>query len=173
MPELISKLEAMQREILSTEADLRTVERDNLHITMRFLGDIPAFMPERIVDMLSQLEFQTFKASLFGVGVFPKMTFPRVIWVGVATGREELIRIHQQIEEGLIHLGFRREREEYTPHITLFRVRSGRGRERLIESLVKLQDTDFGEFDVRAVQLKRSVLTPKGPIYSTLGETRR
>ncbi len=172
-PELIAKLEAMQREILSSEADLRPVERDNLHITMRFLGDITPSVVERIIDMLSQLKFQAFSASLHGVGVFPKMTFPRVIWVGVAEGHEELVGIHQQIEEGLMQLGFRREHEKYSPHITLFRVRSGRGRERLVEALMKHQDTEFGKFDVRAVQLKRSVLTPNGPVYSTLGETRR
>ncbi len=172
-PELIAKLEAVQREILSSQADLRLVERDNLHITMRFLGDIFPSMAERIIDMLSQLKFQAFSASLQGVGVFPKMRFPRVIWVGVAKGHEELVRIHQQIEEGLIQLGFRPEHEKYVPHITLFRVKSSRGKEDLVEALIGHQDTEFGEFDVRAVQLKRSVLTPNGPVYSTLGETRR
>ncbi len=172
-PDLIAKLEEVQREIQSSEADLKLVERDNLHITMRFLGDISPSMAESVVDMLKQIKFEAFAASLHGVGVFPKMTFPRVIWVGVKMGRENLVDIYRQLEAGLNQVGFRPEHESYTPHITLFRVRSGHHRESLVEVLTKHQETEFGEFGIKAIQLKRSILTPNGPIYSTIGETRR
>jgi len=171
--ELIGRLEEIQREIQSSEADLRSVERGNLHITMRFLGDISPSMAERVVEMLKRINFESFPATLQGVGVFPKMAFPRVIWVGVARGKVNLVDIHRQLEAGLSQLGFRPEHDAYIPHITLFRVRSGRHKESLIEALQKHQETEFGEFDVKAIQLKRSILTPKGPIYSTIGETRR
>ncbi len=130
-------------------------------------------MAEQVVGLLRQIKFEAFLASLQGVGVFPKIAFPRVIWVGVEKGSEELVDIHHQLEVGLNQLGFRREHEAYTPHITLFRVRSRRRKEALVEAVLKHQSTPFGEFEVRAIQLKRSILTPKGPIYSTLGETRR
>ncbi len=171
-PELIAKLEEVQREILASEADLKPVERENIHITMRFLGDISPSMAGRVVDLLKQIKFEVFLASLHGVGVFPKIAFPRVIWVRVEKGSEMLVDIHHQLEAGLHQLGFRSEREAYTPHITLFRVRSGHHREALVETLLRHQETPFGEFEVRAIQLKRSILTPKGPIYSTIGETR-
>lgn len=172
-PEIIAKLEEIQREIQSSEADLRLVERENLHITMRFLGDISSSMADRIVDMLKQIKFEAFTASLHGVGVFPKMAFPRVIWAGVNKGKENLVDIYRQLDAGLDQVGFRPEHESYTPHITLFRVRSGRHRESLVEVLLNLRETELGELDIKAIQLKRSILTPKGPIYSTLGEARR
>ena len=122
---------------------------------------------------MNQIKFESFSATLQGIGVFPKMVFPRVVWVGVERGRENLIDIHRQLDVGLIQLGFRPEHELYTPHITLFRVKSGLHREALVEALLKHQETEFGEFNVRAIQLKRSILTPNGPIYSNIGEARR
>lgn len=166
-------METLQREILSSGADLKAVERDNLHVTMRFLGDISPSTVEQVIDELKKLDFTPFIASLGGVGVFPKISFPRVIWVGVKEGAQMIIDIHRQLEKGLTHLGFHPEHEAYTPHITLFRVRSGRGKASLIDALNQHSEIGIGEFEVRAIQLKRSVLTPQGPIYSTLGETRR
>jgi RNA 2',3'-cyclic 3'-phosphodiesterase len=171
--EIVAKLEEVQREIRSSEADLKRVEKENLHITMRFLGDISPSMAERVVYALKGVKFEPFAASLHGIGVFPKMSFPRVIWAGVKKGEDNLIDIYRQLETGLDQVGFRPEHESYTPHVTLFRVRSGRHRESLVEVLLKNQETEFGEFDIRAIQLKRSILTPKGPIYSTIGEARR
>jgi RNA 2',3'-cyclic 3'-phosphodiesterase len=172
-PDIVAKLEDIQSEIRATEADLRAVDRENLHITMRFLGDIPLSIAEGVVEMMKQIKFEPFVASLHGIGVFPKMSFPRVIWVGVLKGSEILVDIHRQLEIGLGQLGFQAEHEPFNPHITLFRVRSGRHREALVETLLRHQGTEFGEFDVRAIQLKRSILTPTGPIYSTIGEARR
>ncbi len=172
-PGLIAKLEEVQRELMSWGADLRPVERENLHITMRFLGDIPEPVVEQVIQLVEKLSFEPFSASLHGVGVFPKIAFPRVIWIGVERGLGNLVEIYQHLEEELRELGFRPEPEAYTPHVTLFRVRSRRGRAPLIEALTQHHQTDLGEFEVRTIQLKRSVLTPTGPIYSTLGETRR
>ena len=140
---------------------------------MRFLGDISPSKAERVVGILNQIKFESFSATLRGIGVFPKMLFPRVVWVGVERGGENIIDIHRQLDVGLTQLGFRPEHEPYTPHITLFRVKSGRRREALVEALLRHQETEFGEFNVRAIQLKRSILTPNGPIYSNIGETRR
>ncbi len=170
---MIARMVEIQREIESIGADLKAVERENLHITMRFLGDIPPHIAEQLVAGLQQVDFKPFRASLHGVGAFPKVAFPRVVWIGVRQGYDELVSMHHLIEEQLRRLGFRPEREAYTPHITLFRVRSGRGKARLVEAISSHSDQEFGEFEVKAFQLKRSVLTPQGPIYSNLGEVRR
>ncbi len=172
-PDLISRMVNIQREIEASGADLKPVERENLHITMRFLGDIPPHLAEQVVAELQMIDFRPFTASLHGVGVFPKINFPRVIWIGVKKGQGELVQMHRSLEEHLTRLGFHPEREPYTPHITLFRVRSGRGKPQLVEAISQHSDSEIGEFEVRAVQLKRSVLTPRGPIYSNLGEVRR
>lgn len=172
-PDLIARLEEIQRKIVSSGADLRPVQRENMHITMRFLGDISPSMVELTVEALKRVKFEPFSASLRGVGVFPKITYPRIIWVGIGKGKKNLEEIYRQLTRELEQLGFRPEHGDYTPHITLFRVRSGKARASLIESLTPMRETEFGEFDVRAIQLKRSVLTSNGPVYSTLGENRR
>ncbi|RLG42822.1 MAG: RNA 2',3'-cyclic phosphodiesterase, partial [Thermoproteota archaeon] len=108
------------------------------------------------------------RARLFGVGAFPSMSRPRVIWVGVEEGREELVRLMRWVDSRLRRLGFPREDREPHPHLTIARVKWLRDRESLKRVLSSLLSTDFGEIEVREIRLKKSTLTPKGPIYETL-----
>jgi len=154
-PELLDSLVRAQDLLRGTGADLKVVERENIHLTMRFLGDVR----------------EGLLAELRGLGTFPNLRRPRVVWVGLTKGADELAEIFRRLESGLLGLGFRPEGRGFSPHITLARVRSGRNREMLAEQVSRNADEEFGEFTVRYIRLKKSVLTPKGPIYSTIAQS--
>lgn len=164
------RLISAQRLLSRTGADLKLVEGENLHVTIRFLGEVPRGLLDRIVEELSEVKFRPFRAELRGVGVFPRLSRPRVIWAGFKGGEDELIALFKEIEPRLRGLGIRPERNPFHPHVTLARVRSGRKREELIRQVMDLADEEFGEIVVTRFKLKRSTLTPRGPIYSTLHE---
>jgi 2'-5' RNA ligase len=110
--------------------------------------------------------------ALRGVGVFPSLRRPRVVWAGITEGVEELTAIFRDMEPRLVEMDFKPESRPFSPHITIARVRSGRNRDRLIEEVMALEDTDFGGFEAKHVKLKKSVLTPRGPVYTDLALSR-
>lgn len=150
---------------------MKHVEPDNLHLTLKFLGDIEKPQVDKISEMVSEVSFKSFNMSVENVGVFPNIRRPSTIWAGISEGVLELTRIFNEVDCKLSKLGFEKERRRFHPHITISRVRSGRNREKLVEELMRLSDYRFGEDRVDNIALKKSVLTPKGPIYSTLAES--
>jgi 2'-5' RNA ligase len=171
--ELLEAFEKAQAVFKSTGADLKSVETGNMHITLRFLGDVPDGEAEGVGDVIRRLEFEPFSLDVNGVGVFPSLSRPSVVWTGLEGERlPEMLRIYTELEKGLKRLGFEPERRGFEPHLTLCRVRSGRNREQLAEVVRGLADEHFGELEVRHLRLKKSVLTSRGPIYSTLAESK-
>jgi 2'-5' RNA ligase len=96
-----------------------------------------------------------------------------VIWVGIEKGLKQVEDIYDQLDRRLIKLGFKSDGKKFSPHITISRVKTGRNKEALAHSLMELQDRDFGVFKINTLKLMKSVLTPKGPIYSTLHEVKK
>jgi len=170
-PKLLDAIAEAQRRLQSSGADLKLVERENLHITLRFLGEIPPSLAEAVGELIREMSFKPFRVCFRGVGAFPNIHRPRVIWIGVSDGAEELKGLYAQVERGLLGLGLRGEDRPFTPHLTIARVRSGRNRDRLAMTLESLIDAEFGSLTVSHVRLKRSTLTPRGPIYTTLAES--
>lgn len=171
-PDLLDVIVMAQRRLIASGADLKLVERENLHITLRFLGEITPSLVEAIGQLILETTFKPFMVFFRGVGAFPHSRRPRVIWIGVSKGAQELKELHSRIEAGLSDLGIRREERAFTPHLTIARVRGGRNIERLTVELTSLLDLEFGSLIISHVRLKRSTLTPRGPIYSTLAESR-
>jgi len=169
--ELSEKLARLAESLKSTGADVKLVEKENFHITIRFLGNVP----EESIDVIEKImrdavrEVKPHKLKLRGVGAFPSPERPRVVWVGVE-GDEELRKIFERIERELRRLGFKPETKGFTAHVTLARVRSGRGREALVKWINDMKDVELGELEVKSIRLKKSTLTPRGPIYETLRE---
>lgn len=154
--------------LVETGADLKPVSNENLHITIRYIGEIPMYIVNNICNELSKLSFKPFRVKIHGVGVFPSITRPRVIWAGITEGIDELTQIHDSIENMLNKLGIPPDREKFIPHITLARVRSNRNLSKLIKLINNMVTIDFGECQVNEVVLKRSILTSSGPIYNNL-----
>jgi RNA 2',3'-cyclic 3'-phosphodiesterase len=164
------KLTDMQTLAVQTGADLKLVENENIHMTIRFLGDITLNMSDKIFEEMKKIQFKPFPVQLTGIGVFPSLSYPRVLWAGIAQGAEQLQNVVNQIEPKLQSLGFPPDRNAFSPHLTIARVRSARNKPQLADFVTKNAKYDFGAVEAKCLRLKRSELTPRGPIYSTLKE---
>ncbi len=150
---------------------LRWVDAKNVHLTLKFLGDVEEDIVPGVLERLGEAcgDVAPFDMTLSGLGSFPPGRPPRVVWVGVAEegGAENVRRLASRIDKSLEPLGFERERAEARPHVTLARAKDGARR----VSLERASATGVvGSARVESVALKASRLTPSGPVYSTLGE---
>ena len=168
--QVIQRFKEVQVKLAQTGADLKVVEPHNIHITMRFLGDITPVMVDKIHEAMKNVVFSAFDCHVHGLGAFPDLRYPRVVWAGMKKGADELRSVFGQMEPGLISLGFRPDNKGVRPHLTLARVKTGRNKAELANCIKELTDYDFGVVRADCLRLKKSVLTPKGPIYSTLKE---
>lgn len=145
--------------------EARPIESQNMHFTLLFLGEISEDMVQRVQNELKTIQFDSFDISFEGVGAFPKPGFPRVVWIGVKIGAEELVELAKTVEKKLSPLGFKSDKE-FKPHITIFRVKNKIGD--ITDELVKYSNEKFGSQKISEIKFKKSVLTPSGPIYSDL-----
>jgi 2'-5' RNA ligase len=167
---VMKKLADVQTQLVKTSADLRVVEPENIHVTMRFLGDVRMESVEKIYDAMKKALFVPFDVRIQGVGAFPDARYPRVVWAGITQGANDLRSISSQLEPHLTALGFAPDPKGFSPHLTIARVRSARNKMELAKFIVDRQTFDFGTIRAACLRLKKSVLTPRGPIYSTLKE---
>jgi 2'-5' RNA ligase len=167
---VLSRLAATQGLLVQTGADLKLVEPKNIHITVRFLGNITSAMAEKIFGEMQKVQFTSFNAKIKGLGVFPDLRYPRVVWTGITEGADQLKSIFNQLEPRLRGLGFTPDPKGFSPHLTLARVKSGRNKAELAKFVTENANYDFGTIKAECLRLKKSDLTPKGPIYSTFKE---
>ncbi len=168
---VLENLSKVQNMLRSTGADLKLVKPENIHITLRFLGDITAAMVDQIYDEMKQVYFEPFQIKIKGVGAFPNLRRISIIWAGIHQGNNELRAIFNQLESRLQTLGFKQDCKGFNPHLTIARVRTGKNKELLVKELNGLADYEFGMVTAKCLRLKKSILTPQGPIYSVLRET--
>ncbi len=147
---------------------MKPVERENIHLTLKFLGNVSTPRLAEVKSSLKQLTFPSFTAEIKGAGAFPNLKHMNVIWVGVNEGWTQVEQIYEQVEKLLSGVGFRRENRPFSPHITIARVRSGRKRDEIANFLQHLES--FGTITLDQVRLKQSILSSSGPRYSTLLE---
>ena len=143
----------------------KPVELHNMHFTVQFLGEVTEEVVRKISDALNSIEFSAFSISFASVGVFTKPNSPRVIWVGVTDGVNELEKLSEMIRSKLSHIGFSPDKK-FKPHVTIFRVKNKI--EGLPDKLEKFSSYHFGKQTVSEIKLKKSELTPNGPIYTDL-----
>ena len=143
----------------------KPVEVHNMHFTVQFLGEVSEEMVRKISSELSSLEFTPFSVNFVGVGVFPKPSSPRVIWIGTNEGADELEKLAEMIRVKLSQLGFQPDKK-FKPHVTIFRVK--KKIEGISNKLQKFSSYSFGSQLIAQIKLKKSTLTPNGPIYTDL-----
>lgn len=154
------------------EADLpvKWVGPDRLHLTLKFLGRTDRDRAPEVGRALDRAagEFGPMELRLTGVGAFPSLRAPRVLWLGVE-GPPALAALHEAVDESLSELGFEREGREFHAHVTLGRARRGGGRRALaeVERLAERVGLD-ATCDVRELKLMESVLRPEGARYSVV-----
>ena len=173
--EIRTKIAEIQNDFarLGLHGTLKFVDPKQAHQTVKFLGDVPEADVERIKSALAGLTQKPFEMELRGVGFFPaaapeKARNIRVIWVGMRAGEEQLKALQQAVELALHALGFPLE-ERFNAHITLCRVkrplRSKGELGAVLRKIAEFRDVDVGKMRVEELKLKKSTLTPKGPIY--------
>jgi len=167
---VLNRLAAVQKLLVQTGADLKLVAPQNIHITVRFLGNVTPAMVEKIFEEMKKVQFAPFKVQINSLGAFPDLRYSRVIWAGITEGADQLKSVFSQLEPRLRGLGFTPDHKGFSPHLTIARVKSGRNKEQLAEFVTKNANYDFGAIKAECLRLKKSDLTPKGPIYSTLKE---
>ena len=170
--ELKSGLEDVQRELRRTEADVKWVRPEAIHLTLKFLGSVRQEDVEIICRAVAPVIalWAPFEIGIQGMGGFPSLRTPRVVWVGVDRGKENLASLQQQVENKIAELSFPPENRPFSPHLTLGRVRSFRGRENLAQAVESRKGLEFGIFQAREVILFRSELKPSGAVYTRLRE---
>jgi 2'-5' RNA ligase len=167
---ILRRLGEAQAMLANSGADLKLVKPENIHMTVRFLGDIQPPMVDVIHEEMKQVSFTPFTLELEGLGAFPKPNYPRVVWAGIRKGANELKDVFEQLEPRLRGLGFKPDTKGFSPHLTIARVRTGRNKAGLAERVRELEDFEFGTVKAECLRLKKSDLTPRGPIYTNLRE---
>lgn len=164
-------LSKIQEELKTTGADVKWVKPSDIHLTLKFLGEINEQKIDKISACLKTAASKTkpFPIILSGIGIFPSQKLPRVVWLGITEGKEALERLTYNIEDLLAGLKFPKEKRGFSPHFTLGRVKSRKNKEAL---LAKLGHTETDELrqEIKSVVLFKSTLTPAGPIYEVVGK---
>lgn len=167
--QLIKRIAEIQEKLVNTGVGLKIVKPQNIHVTLRFMGNIDQKNIERIYEAMKEVQFNPFTMEVKGLGVFPNLSYIRVIWAGITVGAEELKNIHRQLEPKLNIIGFKPDRR-FSPHLTIARVRSARNKNMLVKLVKDSENYIFGTQEAKVLRLKKSVLAPKGPIYTSIYE---
>jgi len=169
---LKSRMDELQRELRRTNADVKWVRPEGIHLTLKFLGSIRQEDVERISQSIAPAiaGWEPFEVRVQGMGCFPNPRNPRVVWLGMEWGKEILTSLQEAVERKMAEMSFPREDRPFSPHLTLGRVRSPRGKGELAQAIEKHRETDVGAFQVRKIFLFRSELRPSGAIYTKLRE---
>ncbi len=148
------------------DLDVKFVEPENLHITLKFLGEIDEDDVKLLCENVSEVCNKTkiFKISFKHVSFFGSMNHVRTLWIGMGTGREDFISLSENIGS---KIGFNNNGNS-SPHLTIGRVRSGKNKELIMKKIEKYKNVNIGEMEVKNVKLKKSTLTPNGPVYEDI-----
>jgi 2'-5' RNA ligase len=169
-PTVRERIISAQRGLGETRAQLKLVDPGIMHFTLRFLGEIPQATVDRVIEAMQGLRFSPFEVEFSGLGAFPSLNRINVVWVGIKQGREQLDDIFHQLEPKFRQIGLPPDDKGFSPHLTIARVRSNANKAALADFVSSMREQDFGKMPVRTVRLKKSTLTPRGPIYTTIHE---
>lgn len=169
--ELQAELAAVQEKLkASTTGQVKWVEPGNIHLTLKFLGNITTSQVEEVKKILTEAsaKLEGFELTLAGAGAFPRPEYPRVVWAGVDEGKERLAQIAELLEKNLEKIGFPREARAFSPHLTLCRIKFLKDKKGFSSLINSLDFRAQNRQRVEKITLMKSTLTPKGPIYTPL-----
>jgi RNA 2',3'-cyclic 3'-phosphodiesterase len=164
---IAERIDALKR----SGAEVKWVSIENIHITMQFLGETEETLIPMIKESLKKIlsPYTPFYIKIAKVGCFPEGKRPRIIWIGVEDA-QPLKNIHAEITNEMMKYGFRKEERDFTPHITIGRVKSQRNLGEMHRRLTEMKDTCFSDFEVFSLTLMKSTLKPSGAVYNSLAE---
>ena len=163
---LLKVQEALRR----AEADVKWVEKENLHLSLKFLGDVDEEQLGRLKDLLAAEAacWPAMKLAYAGIGAFPDHGTPRVVWAGATGDLEKLAGLAAAVERAAEQVGVPREGRPFVAHLTLGRVKSARNAQRLQAAIENQRRVPLGGDRVREFVLYQSTLSPAGPTYDAL-----
>lgn len=167
---LSDKISEVQREFMKCEAAIKMVETENLHFTLKFFGEVDE---DKIGQITTAIDgkiknYEHFRIKIKGMGVFPNEKYIRVLWLGMDNFKP-FSNLQRDLDEDFHKMGFKKEKS-YIPHLTIGRVKGAKNKDELLATLKDMIDIEIGEMDVNKIVLKKSELTPAGPIYTNLNE---
>jgi RNA 2',3'-cyclic 3'-phosphodiesterase len=168
--QLHNKVCEVQDSLKKSNAMVKFVEEENLHFTCKFFGEISENRKEKISATINNTltDYVPFEIDIKGVGVFPRTGYIRVIWLGLQDAHY-FSDIIKNLDDKFSNLGFKKEKN-YIPHLTIGRVKSAKNKDTLVASIKEMENVQIGSMKVDKLVLKKSDLTPKGPVYSTIEE---
>jgi len=154
----------IQEKVDGTTNKIKFVDKNNIHLTLKFLGEVQPDKTEEVKEILKKISFKPFSVHLSHIGIFPSESYIRVIWVGLDP-EEPILDMQKDVDEKLKSL-FNKEKD-FKAHLTLARVRYIENKEEFLEKLKKIKIVDK-KFNVENFKLITSTLTPKGAVYEDL-----
>ena len=169
--EIKEALSKIQDELKTVQGDVKWVEPQNIHLTLKFLGEIEENKIPKISQTLKAISCQVrpFTITLSELGAFPSHKYPRIIWIGIDEGKDELSKLAELIEDSLVQLKFPKEKRGFSAHFTLGRVKSRKNIESLCQKLSIIQVPKLKQ-EIKSIVLFKSTLTSKGPFYEKISE---
>ncbi len=154
----------------SSKASVKWVTSENAHLTLKFLGNVEeARLPEVIAACEKAAQgVKPIDLEMKAVGCFPNMNRPRIVWLGVQKGVEELKQLQKRVEAELESLGFPKEDREFKAHLTIGRVKGKQGMSRLSRLLEEEKDIFIGSMRAEKISVMKSRTLPNGPVYTEL-----
>ena len=155
-----------------SDTNIKWITQDQMHLTLKFLGNVEENTIKNISDAIKSIatNYKKFNLSFSKIGAFPNTKQPRVIWIGIEKGKNELKILNEKIEAECEKLGFEKEKREYRPHLTLGRVKSLKNITNLTNIIDETNFDPQGNVKINKLTLFKSTLTPKGAIYDVLYE---
>lgn len=168
--DLKPKINKIIRQFKQIDTKIKYVELNNLHLTLKFFGDIDTDGLEVLENAISKVisEFKPFKINIKGCGAFPNNNHIKVIWIGIEDDTI-LKELHDKLDSEFARLGFDKDKK-FSTHLTIGRMKSAKNKSQVKTTIEEFDNIEIGEMMVEKITLKKSTLTPSGPIYDNIYE---
>lgn len=168
--DLKPKINKIIRQFKQIDTKIKYVELNNLHLTLKFFGDIDTNGLEVLENAISKVisEFKPFKINIKGCGAFPNNNHIKVIWIGIEDDTI-LKELHDKLDSEFARLGFDKDKK-FSTHLTIGRMKSAKNKSQVKTTIEEFDNIEIGEMMVEKITLKKSTLTPSGPIYDNIYE---
>ena len=166
--DLKPKINKIIREFKGIDTKIKYVELQNLHFTLKFFGDIDTNGLDVLKNAIEKVisEFDPFTVKIKGCGAFPNSNHIKVIWVGIDDDAI-LKELHDKLDDEFVRLGFDKDKR-FSTHLTIGRMKSAKNKNQVKEIIEEFNNFEIGEMEVTEISLKKSTLTPAGPIYDDM-----
>lgn len=166
--DLKPKIYRIIKEFKKIDTKIKYVELENLHLTLKFFGEIDSeglgLLEKTIDDVIS--DFEPFDVKIKGCGAFPNNSHIKVIWIGIE-GDEIIRKLHDKLDKEFARLGLDKDKK-FSTHLTIGRMKSAKNKAKVKSTIEEFSEVEIGNMKVTSISLKKSTLTPSGPIYEDL-----